>query len=111
MSVDGLEENDPGGRLPSTGRLRRVLNHFVHHEVGRYLGALAITEPGEGSDAAALATHAKRVDGGYVLDGSKTWISNAPCADVYVVFAHEALAGVTAGVKLTHYCRFEMNPL
>jgi acyl-CoA dehydrogenase len=48
---------------------------------------LALTEPGAGSDAAAIVTHARRVDGGYVLNGSKTWISNAPDADRYVVYA------------------------
>ncbi len=49
--------------------------------------ALALTEPSAGSDAAAILTHARRVDGGYVLNGSKTWISNAPDADRYLVFA------------------------
>ena len=48
---------------------------------------LALTEPGAGSDAAAIVTHATRVDDGYVLNGSKTWISNAPDADRYVVYA------------------------
>jgi len=49
--------------------------------------ALALTEPGAGSDAAAIVTHARRVDGGYLLNGSKTWISNAPDADRYLVYA------------------------
>jgi acyl-CoA dehydrogenase len=49
--------------------------------------ALALTEPGAGSDAAAITTHAARTHGGYVLNGSKTWISNAPDADVYLVYA------------------------
>jgi alkylation response protein AidB-like acyl-CoA dehydrogenase len=49
--------------------------------------ALALTEPGAGSDASAIITHARRVDGGYVLNGSKTWISNAPDADLYLVYA------------------------
>jgi acyl-CoA dehydrogenase len=49
--------------------------------------ALAITEPDCGSDAAALVTYAKKVDGGYVLNGSKTFISNGPKADWYCVFA------------------------
>jgi alkylation response protein AidB-like acyl-CoA dehydrogenase len=49
--------------------------------------ALAITEPGCGSDSAAITTHAKRADGGYVMNGSKTYISNAPMADCVGVFA------------------------
>jgi len=51
------------------------------------LGALATTEPGVGSDAAAIETVATRVDGGYRLRGQKTWISNGGVADFYVVFA------------------------
>ena len=47
----------------------------------------AITEPGAGSDSAAIETTARRVDGGYVLDGHKNFIGNAPIADVCVVFA------------------------
>jgi acyl-CoA dehydrogenase len=49
--------------------------------------SVAITEPGHGSDAAAIETTARRVDGGYVLDGHKKFIGNAPIADVCVVFA------------------------
>ena len=49
--------------------------------------SVAITEPGHGSDAAAIETIARRVDGGYVLDGHKKFIGNAPVADVCVVFA------------------------
>jgi acyl-CoA dehydrogenase len=49
--------------------------------------ALAITEPQSGSDAASIRTHARRVDGGYVLSGQKAWISNGGISDYYVVFA------------------------
>ena len=51
------------------------------------LGAVASTEPGVGSDAAAMATTASRVDGGYTLRGQKTWVSNGGVASYYVVFA------------------------
>jgi alkylation response protein AidB-like acyl-CoA dehydrogenase len=49
--------------------------------------ALATTEPNAGSDAASIQTTARRVDGGYLLDGQKTWISNGGVAELYVVFA------------------------
>ena len=52
-----------------------------------HLGALAITEPGVGSDAAAIQTTATRSDDGYVLRGQKSWISSAGPATSYVVFA------------------------
>jgi len=61
-------------------------------------GALATTEPGAGSDAASMTTHARRVDGGYVLNGQKTWISNAPIAEYFIVFATVAPGTRSRGV-------------
>ncbi len=49
--------------------------------------ALAITEPQSGSDAGSIRTRARRVDGGYVLSGQKSWISNGGVAKSYVIFA------------------------
>ncbi len=54
---------------------------------GKLIYAQAITEPGSGSDALAMRTTAVKADGGYVLNGSKTMISNAPVADRVLVFA------------------------
>lgn len=54
---------------------------------GTLIGAHAITEEGSGSDAFNLATTARRTDEGWILNGSKTFITNAPVADVAVVFA------------------------
>jgi len=55
--------------------------------VGRHLGAFALTEPGAGSDASAIALRADRADDGYALTGSKVWITNGADAEVVVVFA------------------------
>ncbi|SEO67494.1 glutaryl-CoA dehydrogenase [Salinihabitans flavidus] len=54
---------------------------------GEWIGCFGLTEPDAGSDPAGMKTTAKKTDGGYVLNGSKTWISNAPIADVFVVWA------------------------
>ena len=54
---------------------------------GEWIGCFGLTEPNHGSDPGSMATRAKKVDGGYSLTGSKTWISNAPIADVFVVWA------------------------
>jgi glutaryl-CoA dehydrogenase len=54
---------------------------------GEMIGCFGLTEPDHGSDAGGLKTRAKKVDGGYVLTGNKMWISNAPFADVMVVWA------------------------
>jgi alkylation response protein AidB-like acyl-CoA dehydrogenase len=54
---------------------------------GSLVGAHAITEPDSGSDTFAMRTRAERCDGGYILNGTKTFVTNAPVSDVLVVFA------------------------
>ena len=54
---------------------------------GEYVGCFGLTEPNHGSDPSGMETRAKKVDGGYLLSGSKTWITNSPIADVCVVWA------------------------
>ena len=54
---------------------------------GEFVGCFGLTEPDAGSDPASMRTRAKSVDGGFVLNGSKTWITNSPIADVFVVWA------------------------
>jgi acyl-CoA dehydrogenase len=54
---------------------------------GQQIAAFALSEPEAGSDVAGMQTTARPVDGGWVLDGTKTWISNGGLADFYVVFA------------------------
>src|ERR1700733_5288572 len=56
---------------------------------GEWVGCFGLTEPDAGSDPASMRTHAKKVDGGYLISGSKTWISNSPIADVCVVWAKD----------------------
>jgi acyl-CoA dehydrogenase len=60
--------------------------------------AVAITEPGAGSDAAAITTEARRVEGGYVISGHKKFIGNAPLADVCIVFATVAPGSRSRGI-------------
>src|SRR5690606_12481326 len=54
---------------------------------GEWVGCFGLTEPDHGSDPGSMATRATKVDGGYLLNGAKTWITNAPIADVLVVWA------------------------
>lgn len=54
---------------------------------GEKIAAICMTEPNAGSDLNSIATTAKKVDGGYVLNGQKTWITSAPLADFFTVFA------------------------
>ncbi|MDE0723864.1 MAG: acyl-CoA dehydrogenase [Alphaproteobacteria bacterium] len=56
---------------------------------GEFIGCFGLTEPDAGSDPASMRSNAKKVDGGYILNGEKTWITNSPIADVFVVWAKD----------------------
>ncbi|CAH0247056.1 acyl-CoA dehydrogenase [Roseomonas sp. CECT 9278] len=56
---------------------------------GEWVGCFGLTEPDAGSDPSSMRTRARKVDGGYIVSGSKTWITNAPIADVAVVWAKD----------------------
>ena len=71
---------------------KRFLPHLA---TGEMVGCFGITEPDHGSDPGAMKTTAQQVTGGYVLNGAKIWISNAPIADLAVVWAK--LDGVIRG--------------
>ena len=51
------------------------------------MGCFGLTEPDHGSDPSSMVTNAKPVDGGYLLNGAKMWITNSPISDVAVVWA------------------------
>ncbi len=68
---------------------------------GEWIGCFGLTEPDAGSDPAGMKTTAKKVDGGYVINGAKMWISNAPFADVFVIWAKsDAHGGAIRGFVL-----------
>lgn len=56
---------------------------------GELIGCFGLTEPNHGSDPGSMETKAKKVDGGWILQGSKTWITNSPVADVFIVWAKD----------------------
>ncbi len=68
---------------------------------GEWIGCFGLTEPDAGSDPGGMITNAKKTEGGYVLNGAKTWISNSPIADVFIVWAKsEAHDGAIRGFIL-----------
>ncbi|MDQ1159365.1 glutaryl-CoA dehydrogenase [Sphingomonas sp. SORGH_AS 950] len=68
---------------------------------GEWIGCFGLTEPDAGSDPGGMRTTAKKVDAGYVLSGAKTWISNSPIADVFVIWAKsDAHGGAIRGFVL-----------
>ncbi|HWK89470.1 MAG TPA: acyl-CoA dehydrogenase family protein [Longimicrobium sp.] len=66
---------------------------------GEMLGAFSLSEPDSGSDAASMAAHARRVDGGWVLNGAKAWVTNGGFGDVVVTMVRTDTADDRRGAK------------
>ncbi|EGE56679.1 UNVERIFIED_ORG: glutaryl-CoA dehydrogenase [Rhizobium esperanzae] len=73
--------------IDTFGSEAQKLKYLPKLAAGEWIGCFGLTEPDHGSDPGSMATRARKVDGGYSLSGSKTWISNAPIADIFVVWA------------------------
>jgi len=71
-------------RLGNADVLERLFKPALR---GEKIGAICMTEPDAGSDLDGIATAARKVDGGYLLSGQKTWVTSAPVADFFTVFA------------------------
>ncbi len=67
---------------------------------GEIVGAIAMSEPGAGSDLQGVSTSARKVDGGYVINGSKTWITNGQCADLIVTVCKTDPDAGSKGISL-----------
>ena len=65
---------------------------------GEHVGSLAMSEASAGSDVVSMRTRAEKVDGGYVLNGTKFWITNAPYADTLVVYAKTSPEAASRGI-------------
>jgi glutaryl-CoA dehydrogenase len=77
------------------------LRYLPKLATGEWIGCFGLTEPDAGSDPGGMRTRATKTSGGYRLSGSKTWISNAPLADVFVIWARsEAHGGRIRGFVL-----------
>jgi acyl-CoA dehydrogenase len=81
------------GPVSLFGNAELQRRYLANVAIGRCVAAFALSEREAGSDVAALATRARRDGDGYVIDGEKTWVSNAGIADLYVVFARTAADG------------------
>jgi acyl-CoA dehydrogenase len=82
-----------------SGREEQVRRWLPRVAAGEAIAAFALSEPGAGSDAAALSLAAERDGSGWRLTGEKTWISNAPEADFYSVFARTTPGAGARGVS------------
>ncbi len=86
MSVQSSLVMYPIHTYGSTAQKEKYLPKLAR---GEWVGCFGLTEPDAGSDPAGMQTRARGVDGGFLLRGSKTWITNAPIADVFVVWAKD----------------------
>ena len=75
------------GPINDLGTEEQKKKYLPKLATGEMLGCFGLTEPDHGSDAGGMKSRAKKVDGGYVLTGSKMWISNSPIADIMIVWA------------------------
>ncbi len=73
--------------IETFGSLAQKQKYLPKLATGQWIGCFGLTEPDHGSDPGSMVTRAKKVPGGYALSGAKTWISNSPIADVFLVWA------------------------
>jgi glutaryl-CoA dehydrogenase len=86
-SVLSVQSSLVMGPINDFGTEEQKKKYLPKLATGEMIGCFGLTEPDHGSDAGGLKTRAKKVNGGYVLTGNKMWISNAPFADIMVVWA------------------------
>jgi glutaryl-CoA dehydrogenase len=86
MSVQSSLVMHPIHAYGSEAQRRRYLPKLA---TGEWIGCFGLTEPDHGSDPGGMTTRARSVPGGYRLSGAKMWISNAPIADVFVIWAKD----------------------
>ena len=86
MSVQGSLVMVPINAFGTEAQKQKYLPKLA---TGEWIGCFGLTEPNFGSDPGGMITRAKKVDGGYLLNGTKAWISNSPIADVFIVWAKD----------------------
>jgi glutaryl-CoA dehydrogenase len=86
MSVQGSLVMTPINEFGTLAQKQKFLPTLA---TGEWIGCFGLTEPNHGSDAGGMTTRAKTVAGGYALTGTKSWISNSPIADVFIVWAKD----------------------
>ncbi len=85
-------------------------NHYLPEMAkGNLIGCFGLTEPDAGSDPGSMKTHAKKSKDGYILNGSKTWITNSPIADVLIILAKDE-QGILRGFIVDRACKGLTTP-
>ncbi|MCC7124996.1 MAG: acyl-CoA dehydrogenase [Acidobacteria bacterium] len=86
MSVQGSLVMVPINEFGTEAQKQKFLPKLA---TGEWIGCFGLTEPNHGSDPGGMTTRARKVDGGYRITGTKSWITNSPVADVHIVWAKD----------------------
>src|SRR4029079_2902299 len=86
MSVQGSLVMVPINEFGTEAQKKKFLPKLA---TGEWIGCFGLTEPNHGSDPGGMTTRAKKMDGGYSLTGTKSWITSSPIADVFIVWAKD----------------------
>ncbi len=86
MSVQGSLVMVPINEFGTEAQKQKFLPRLA---TGEWIGCFGLTEPNHGSDPGGMTTRARKVDGGYRITGTKSWITNSPVADVHIVWAKD----------------------
>jgi len=86
MSVQGSLVMVPINEFGTEAQKRKFLPKLA---TGEWIGCFGLTEPNHGSDPGGMTSRARKVDGGYEITGTKSWITNSPIADVFIVWAKD----------------------
>ena len=83
------------------GNEEQRMRYLPDMAAGKIIGCFGLTEPDSGSDPSSMRTHAKKVEDGWILNGAKMWITNAPIADIAIVWAktEEGIRGFIVDTK------------
>ena len=93
-----INTQNVAARIARQGTPAQIARYLAPLIAGERRGGTALTEPGAGSDFPAIATTARKIEGGWVLQGEKAWLTNGASAETIIVFAKTDAAPGTAGI-------------
>jgi alkylation response protein AidB-like acyl-CoA dehydrogenase len=93
-----INTQNVAARIARQGTPAQIAHHLAPLIAGERRGGTSLTEPGAGSDFPAIATMARKTEGGWVLEGEKAWLTNGASAETIIVYAKTDAAPGTAGI-------------
>jgi alkylation response protein AidB-like acyl-CoA dehydrogenase len=93
-----INTQNVAARIALQGSAAQIERHLAPLVAGERMGGTSLTEPGAGSDFPAITTLARKVPGGWVLDGEKAWLTNAAAAETIILYAKTAPEAGTDGI-------------